>query len=170
MDLNELESIITKIPDFPKPGILFYDISPVLNDANAFSFVTEKIENKIKKYNVDTIAAIDARGFIFGAAVAQKMNRGLTMIRKIGKLPGKIIKKSYKLEYGTNTLEVNPLYLNGNVALIDDLLATGGTANASIDLIKESGADVVCFCTVIELEFLSGKNNLNIPYESIIKY
>ncbi|MAI84541.1 MAG: adenine phosphoribosyltransferase [Rickettsiales bacterium] len=170
MDLNELESIITKIPDYPKPGILFYDISPVINNAEAFSFTINKIKEKIVSYKIDKIAAIDARGFIFGAAVAQKMNLGLTLIRKIGKLPGKVLKKKYDLEYGTNTLEANPLYLNGRVALIDDLLATGGTAKASIELIRESGAEVTCFCTFIELEFLSGKDNLDVPYESIIKY
>lgn len=170
MDLLKLESEIEKIPDYPKPGILFYDISPLLSNQEAFQFAISEMANLVAHYKINKIAAIDARGFIFGSALAIKMNLGLTLIRKKNKLPGKLISKKYQLEYGENCLEINPSYSNSNFALIDDLLATGGTSKASCDLIKQAGGTVSCFCTLIELCFLNGRKEIDVPFETLIKY
>ena len=170
MNNSELDSYISKVPDYPKPGILFYDISSLISDASAFKAVVNQMSEKVKKFDIDKIAAIDARGFIFGAALSQSLEIGLVMIRKKNKLPGKLISYEYDLEYGKDCLEINSSLCNYNFALIDDVLATGGTANAACQLIKKGGGYVNFFCTLIELEFLSGKENINVPFESIIKY
>ena len=170
MNISELQSFISEIPDYPEKGILFYDISTLINDSKAFMYSIEELASLLKKYNIDKLAAIDARGFVFGAALAQKLGLGLVMIRKKNKLPGKTFSQSYDLEYGQDTLEIKSNLSRAKFALIDDVLATGGTASAAIELIKKAGGTISCFCTLIELEFLSGRKKINVPYETLIKY
>tara|TARA_B100000579_G_C22723502_1_gene800604 strand:+ start:248 stop:763 length:516 start_codon:yes stop_codon:yes gene_type:complete len=171
MEIDKLEKFISKVPDFPKPGILFYDMSTLISDTKAFDAAIGLLEEKIKGYNINKIAAIDARGFIFGSALAIKMNLGLIMIRKKNKTPGNPISFEYELEYGKDCLEVNPkLCDKNNFALIDDVLATGGTANAAINLLRKAGGNVCCFATLIELKFLSGIEKIDIPFETLIRY
>ena len=170
MDISTLETYISKVPDYPKKGILFYDISTLLSDKLAFKNSIEKMSERLRNYDIDKIAAIDARGFIFGSAIATVLNLGLIMIRKKNKLPGEVISYDYDLEYGSDSLEVNSDVGKCNIALVDDLLATGGTARAACELIKKSGGTVKCFFTLIELEFLSGRRLINVPFETIIKY
>lgn len=170
MDISTLETYISKVPDYPKKGILFYDISTLLSDKLAFKSSIEKMSECLKNYDIDKVAAIDARGFIFGSAIAKVLNLGLIMIRKKNKLPGEVISYNYELEYGSDCLEVKSNFQGINVALVDDLLATGGTAKAACELIKKAGGSVKCFCTLIELEFLSGRKLISVPLETLIKY
>ncbi len=170
MDISTLETYISKVPDYPKKGILFYDISTLLTDKLAFKSSIEKMSECLKNYDIDKVAAIDARGFIFGSAIAKVLNLGLIMIRKKNKLPGEVISYNYELEYGSDCLEVKSNFQGINVALVDDLLATGGTAKAACELIKKAGGSVKCFCTLIELEFLSGRKLISVPLETLIKY
>ncbi len=170
MNIEKIETFIGKVPNYPKQGILFYDISPMIFNENAFSSSVKLLCNQIKNYEFEYIAAIDARGFIFGSAMALKLNLGLTMIRKKNKLPGNTISIDYDLEYGNDTLELNIDAKNKKFLLIDDLLATGGTASAAENLIKKAGGTVTCFGAVIELLFLKGRNKLNTPVETLIKY
>ena len=172
MNLEKLDNFISKIPDYPEPGILFYDISTLIHDDIAFNESVNLLMNKIIDIKFDKIGVIDARGFIFGSALANKLKKGLVMIRKSGKIPGnKKLDVDYELEYGKDTLEINPDLCNGkDMIIVDDLLATGGTANASINLIEKAGGKVIFFLTLIELTFLNGKSKIKCPLESIIKY
>ena len=170
MKIEEIESFIGKIPDFPKPGILYYDISTLIINKEAFASSLDYFEKLFTEFKFDTIAAIDARGFIFGSALANKLNLGIMMIRKKNKLPGKKISFDYDLEYGKDTLEINISVKNKKFLLIDDLLATGGTANAAVKLIEKAGGNVSCFGSLIELSFLKGRNKLSIPVQTLIKY
>lgn len=167
---KKIECFVSKIPDYPKKGILFYDMSPLIHNGEAFKDSIKLMEQKVKKYKFDKIAAIDARGFIFGSALAVCMGLGITIIRKSGKVPGKKIQINYALEYGDDTLEVNPNLAKNNFLLVDDLLATGGTAKAACELISKSGGNVVCFLSLIELSFLNAKKKLQIPCETILEY
>jgi len=130
----------------------------------------EAMASLLRKYDINKLAAIDARGFIFGAALAQKLSLGLVMIRKKNKLPGKTFSQSYDLEYGVDVLEIKSELSQNKFALIDDVLATGGTVNAAIQLIQKGGGTISCFCTLIELGFLSGRKKIKVPYETLIKY
>ena len=170
MKIEEIESFIGKIPDFPKPGILYYDISTLIINKEAFASSLDYFEKLFTEFKFDTIAAIDARGFIFGSALANKLNLGMMMIRKKNKLPGKKISFDYDLEYGKDTLEINISVKNKKFLLIDDLLATGGTANAAVKLIEKAGGNVSCFGSLIELSFLNGRNKLTVPVRTLIKY
>ena len=170
MKIEEIESFIGKVPDFPKPGILFYDISTLIVNKEAFASSLDHFEKLFTEFNFDTIAAIDARGFIFGSALAYKLNLGMMMIRKKNKLPGDKISFDYDLEYGKDTLELNVNIKNKKFLLIDDLLATGGTADAAIRLIEKAGGNVSCFGSLIELSFLNGRNKLTVPVRTLIKY
>ena len=170
MKIEEIESFIGKVPDFPKPGILYYDISTLIINKKAFASSLDYFEKLFTEFKFDTIAAIDARGFIFGSALANKLNLGMMMIRKKNKLPGKKISLEYDLEYGKDTLEINISVKNKKFLLIDDLLATGGTANAAVKLIEKAGGNVSCFGSLIELSFLNGRNKLSIPVQTLIKY
>ena len=134
MDISTLETYISKVPDYPKKGILFYDISTLLSDKLAFKSSIEKMSECLKKYDIDKVAAIDARGFIFGSAIAHVLNLGLIMIRKKNKRPGQGISLEYDLEYGKDTLEVNLKLQEKKIIIVDDLLATGGTAQAACEL------------------------------------
>ena len=170
MEIKEIESYISKIPDYPKPGILFYDISTLIYDKKAFSFTIQKTLDVIKNHDFDLVASIDARGFVFGSVIAHSLNKGLVMIRKKNKLPGKTISYEYELEYGKDTLEININAKNKRFLLVDDLLATGGTANAALELIKKAGGQTSCFLTIIELAFLNGRRKISVPTESLIQY
>jgi len=170
MKIEEIESFITKVPDFPKPGILFYDVSTLFFNKEAFASSLDHFEKLFTEFKFDTIAAIDARGFIFGSALAYKLKLGMMMIRKKNKLPGKKISFEYDLEYGKDILEINLSVENKKFLLIDDLLATGGTANAAVKLIEKAGGNVSCFGSLIELSFLNGRNKLSVPVRTLIKY
>ena len=170
MELKEIESFINKIPDHPKPGILFYDISTLILDNKAFGESLRLMCDSVSESEIDLIAGIDARGFIFASSMAFKLNKGFVMLRKKDKLPGKTLSQEYNLEYGKDTIEINVNIENKRVLLVDDLLATGGTAKAAIKLLKKSGANVKSFLCLIELSFLNGKKELDTPFKSLIRY
>jgi len=170
MELKEIEAFINKIPDHPKPGILFYDISTLILNNEAFCESLRLMSESVSKSEIELVAGIDARGFIFASGIASKLNKGLVMLRKKGKLPGSILSQEYSLEYGKDTIEINVNIENKKVLLVDDLLATGGTANAALKLLKKSGAKVQSFLCPIELSFLNGKQGLDVPFNSLIRY
>ena len=170
MQIREIETFISKIPDYPKPGILFYDISTLISNNKAFKASVDGLHDLIKSYKFEMIAGIDARGFIFASSLAYKLNKGFVMIRKKNKLPGETIKIEYELEYGKDTLEVNVKLKSKKILLVDDLLATGGTASAACKLLEKSGGTVSCFMSLIELDFLDGRKNINVPIETLIHY
>ena len=163
MDLSDVvRSKIRCIPDYPKPGIIFKDITPVLGDAKAFDAALKALAEGLETMDIDYIAGIESRGFIFGAPLAQKLSCGFIPIRKAGKLPWKTIKASYELEYGTAEIEIHSdcAVPGDKVVLIDDLLATGGTAAAAAGLIEQLGAKVVSIRFLMELAFLEGRKKL----------
>ena len=174
-DLKLIKESIRVIPDFPKPGIEFKDITTLLNNKEAYNTLISHLVDRYKNYDLDYIAGIDARGFIFGAALASHLNLGFVPIRKKGKLPYTTVSQKYSLEYGYDTIEVHIDAFESdkkdgaNVLLIDDLLATGGTASAAEKLIQRVGANCVESCFIIELTFLEGSKKLNSPIYSIIK-
>lgn len=155
---------IRDIPDFPKPGIVFKDITTLLNNAEAYGVLMDHLKDRYASYNLDYIAGIDARGFIFGAALARDLGIGFVPIRKKGKLPYTTVAEKYSLEYGFDEVELHidafKETKNARVLLIDDLIATGGTANAAAKLIDKVGANCVEACFVIGLNFLDGIANL----------
>ncbi len=159
-----IENSIRDIKDFPKPGIIFKDISTLLNNKEAYGVLMNHLYQRYKEYNLDYIAGIDARGFIFGAALAQMLGLGFVPIRKKGKLPYTTISEKYALEYGVDEIEVHIDAFsekeNARVLLIDDLIATGGTANAAAKLVNQAGANCVEACFIIGLNFLEGQKNL----------
>ena len=169
----DIERAIRNIPDFPKPGIQFKDITPVLADARLFSGSIDLLTEKFKPGSVDAVVGIDARGFIFAAAAAVKLQAGFVPVRKKGKLPYKTHEQEYALEYGTSTVavHVDALKPGSRVLLIDDLLATGGTAAAAASLVKGLGAQILEISFLIELGFLSGRDKLKgYPVRSLIVY
>jgi len=159
-----IEDSIRDIQDFPKKGIVFKDITTLLNNKEAYGVLMDHLHQRYKEYNLDYIAGIDARGFIFGAALAQMLNIGFVPIRKKGKLPYTTISEKYALEYGIDEIEVHidafSAKENARVLMIDDLIATGGTANAAAQLIEQTGAKCVEACFIIGLSFLDGIKNL----------
>jgi len=161
-----IENSIRDIKDFPKPGIVFKDITTLLNDAEAYGVLMNHLYQRYKEYNLDFIAGIDARGFIFGAALAQMLNIGFVPVRKAGKLPYTTIGEKYSLEYGIDEVEIHidafEKIPNARVLLIDDLIATGGTASAAVSLIEKAGANCIEACFIIGLTFLDGINNLKL--------
>lgn len=173
-DLKRLDEGIRDVPDFPKPGILFKDITPVLSDGDLFRLSIDGFIETAKEEKISKIIGIDARGFIFGAAVADRLGVGFIPIRKKGKLPWACEAISYQLEYGSAEVEVHKdaVMPGEKVMMVDDLLATGGTATAALELVQKLGGDVVCATFLIELEFLNGRENLpkDIRIESLLKY
>ncbi len=151
---------IRDIEDFPKPGIIFKDITTLLNNKKAFKLLMDHLEARYKSYNLDYIAGIDSRGFIFGAPLADRLGIGFVPVRKKGKLPSTTICEKYELEYGYDEVEIHLDAFNGEenarVLLIDDLIATGGTAVASAKLVKDTKANLVEVCFLLNLEFLMG--------------
>lgn len=169
----DLRDYIRNIPDFPKPGVMFKDITPLLSSPRAFRSAIEQLAQHFKGRSIDVIAAAEARGFIFGAPLAMQMEAGFVPIRKPGKLPYATIAQEYQLEYGNDRLEVHTdaLAPGHRVLLLDDVLATGGTMRACRDLVISTGADLVACAFVIELSFLEGRPKLE-PCEvfSLITY
>jgi len=169
----KLENYIRNIPDFPRPGILFRDITTLLKDKKAFKVAVDTLASKYKNKKIDIVVAVEARGFILGGVVAYKLGAGFVPVRKKGKLPGKTNSVTYDLEYGTDTLEMHhdAIKPNDKVLIIDDLLATGGTAKAVIDLVKQLQGKVIGIAFLIELTDLKGKEKLKgYPLYSLIKY
>lgn len=174
MDIIEsVKAGIRDVPDFPKKGILFKDITTLLNDPELFIMTMSLFENAAKCCSIDYVAGIEARGFIFGSALTQHLGCGFVPIRKPGKLPAKIFSESYALEYGTDAVEIHQdaFKKDSNVLIVDDLLATGGTALASAKLVEKCGAKVVGIHFLIELLFLKGVDKLeNYQVDSFIKF
>lgn len=160
-----LLSTIRDVVDFPKPGIIFKDITTLLNNKDAFKFLMDHLEERYRSYNLDYIVGIDSRGFIFGAALADRLGIGFVLIRKSGKLPCTTICEKYELEYGFDEVQIHIDAFNNEidarVLLIDDLLATGGTAVASSKLVINSKAKLVEVCFLLNLEFLNGSEKVN---------
>jgi adenine phosphoribosyltransferase len=171
--LTSLRQLIRDIPDFPKKGIIFKDITPLLQDPNGLQEITELISEQYKDKNIDLITGAEARGFIIGAAVALKLGVGFIPIRKPGKLPYETASITYQLEYGTDTLEMHKdaIKPGQNILMVDDLLATGGTMAACCKLVESMGGNVVSCAFIVELSFLNGRKALNgFDIFSLIQY
>jgi len=171
--MQDLKKYVRNIPDFPKKGIVFRDITTLIGDAEAFRTTIDMFYENYKDKGIDAIVGIDARGFIFGAALAYKLGVKFVPVRKKGKLPFKTYSVTYALEYGTDTLEMHEDAVNkgSKVLIMDDLLATGGTAEAVVKLVEMVGAEIAGIAFVIELEFLKGAEKLKShPILSLIKY
>jgi len=167
-DLNcdSLKSLIRGVPDFPKPGILFYDITTLLKDRVGFARLIDALSEYYLNHDVDLVMGIEARGFIFGPALAYRLNAGFVPIRKPKKLPAETVRCTYDLEYGSDTLEIHKdsVRPGQRVVIVDDLLATGGTALASINLVKQLGGEIDGLAFVVELDSLGGRKKLA-PYD-----
>lgn len=168
----DLKKHIRSIPDFPKPGILFYDISTLLAHAKAWHATIERMADLLRPYKPDVLAGIESRGFLLAAPLALALGTGFVMMRKQGKLPGTTVRHTYALEYGTDTIEIqnDAIKKGARVVLVDDLLATGGTLAAAVKLLEQVGGVVPTAACVIELTFLEGRKRLNVPVETLLKY
>lgn len=168
----DLKQYIRDIPDFPQPGIMFKDISPLLKAPEAFRTAIDRMVAHYSTLEIDYVVGIESRGFLVGAPLAYHMNKGFIPIRKPGKLPYKTERIDYTLEYGSGALEIHAdaLAAGHRILVVDDLLATGGTLAAGIRLLRSVGADVPAAATLIELTFLGGRANLDVPFESLIAY
>ena len=168
----DLKDHIRSIPDFPKPGILFYDISTLLANPDAWNAALDRLSVLVSEHKPDILAGIEARGFLVAAPLASRLGLGFTMIRKKGKLPGALVSHEYDLEYGSDTIQIQEdcVQPGQRVVILDDLLATGGTLEASVDLFKKVGAEVVGAACIIELKFLNGRDRLDIPVDALIAY
>jgi adenine phosphoribosyltransferase len=160
--MDQLKAHIRHIPDFPKAGILFYDITTLLRDPDGFRTAIDAVAAPFDNADIDVVVGIESRGFIFGAAVADRIGAGFAPVRKPGKLPSKTVRASYALEYGTDTLEMHDdAFERGQrVLIVDDLLATGGTARATADLVRKLGGDLQGLAFLIELAALNGRERL----------
>ena len=169
MDIREH---IRGIPDFPKPGILFYDISTLIAHAEAWQVTINQLSALVGQHQPDLLAGIEARGFLVAAPLALKLGLGLVMVRKEGKLPGETISHEYDLEYGTDILQIqaDATKPGARIVLLDDLLATGGTMKATAELFKKVKANVVGAACIIELTFLKGREKLSIPISTLVTY
>jgi len=170
---SELKGRIRDIPDFPKEGIIFKDITTLLKDPEAFKKSVDLLAKKFKKENIEFVVGVEARGFIFGAALAYKLGAGFIPVRKKGKLPYKTKRVTYELEYGSDILEIHEdaIPADSRVLIVDDLLATGGTIKAVTDLVKDQKAVIAGVAFLVELEFLKGKDKLkDLPVYSVLKY
>ncbi|MDI3260239.1 MAG: adenine phosphoribosyltransferase [Sinobacteraceae bacterium] len=168
-----LQALIHDVPDFPKPGIVFKDITPLLADAQAFSAAIERLAGRLAAHGPAGIVAIESRGFIFGAALARELRLPLLPVRKPGKLPRKTVAARYELEYGSDALEMHADAIRAGVryAVVDDVIATGGTAAATAELVRSQGGAVACYGFLIELSFLDGRRQLDgAPLEALIRY
>lgn len=171
----DIKAHIRGIPDFPKPGILFYDISTLLAHADAWSVAMGRLARDVRKFQPDILAGIESRGFLVAAPLALKLGCGFVMLRKKGKLPGRTIRHEYALEYGTDTIEIqeDAIQPGQRVVILDDLLATGGTMAAGIHLLRKNGANVTGAASIIELTFLPGRQRLDeleVPFTSLVAY
>jgi len=173
--LDQVRTLIRDVPDFPQPGILFKDITPVIGDPVAFQSVLDAMEERLRGRGFHRIVAIESRGFVFGAALADRLRLGFSPVRKLGKLPYRTDRIEYALEYGKGVLEahVDAVKPGEKVAVVDDLLATGGTAWGAAELVKKQQGEVGAFLFVIELAFLKGRERLagtGAPVEALISY
>ena len=168
----DLKDHIRGIPDFPKPGILFYDISTLLRHADAWQVAMGRLAKIVQIYRPDLLAGIESRGFLIAAPLALKLGCGFLMLRKRGKLPGNTVGYEYALEYGTDRVEIqaDAVQSGQRVVVVDDLLATGGTMAAGIALLRHVGAVVPGAAALIELSFLNGRSRIDVPFESLITY
>ncbi len=172
-NLKLIEQSIRTIPDFPKPGILFRDITTLLKDGKAFKATIDLLYKKYKNQKIDKILAVESRGFVLGSVLAYKMGKGIVLVRKKGKLPYRTVSATYSLEYGTDTLEIHEdaITPGEKVLVVDDLLATGGTVSAVLDLVKKLKGKVAGIAFVIELVDLKGRGKLKgHPIFSLIKF
>jgi adenine phosphoribosyltransferase len=167
-----LKEHIREVPDFPKPGILFYDISTLLAHKDAWKTAVERMADVILPWKPDLLVGIESRGFLVSAPLALALGCGFLMVRKKGKLPGATIPYTYDLEYGTDTVEVQEgaVEPGQRVVVLDDLLATGGTMRAAIELLGKVGGDVTGAACLIELTFLGGRAKLDVPFEALLQY
>ena len=173
MTMDQLKAKIRSVPDFPKAGILFYDITTLLQDAAGFRAAIDSLAIPFQDQGIEVVVAVESRGFIFGAAVADRIGAGFTPVRKPGKLPSTTVSCSYALEYGTDSLEMHrdAVRQGQRVLIVDDLLATGGTARATTDLVKELGGEVYALAFLIELAALNGRQRLaGERIHSVLKY
>jgi len=173
IDTQVLRRVVRDIPDFPKPGVMFKDITPLLSDPTAFSTAVDAIVVSFGRGNIDKVVGMEARGFIIAAPVAYHFGAGFVPLRKKGKLPYDTLSETYELEYGEETLEVHAdaLAPGDRVLIVDDVLATGGTAQAACNLVERSGATVAGLAFIIELEFLKGSQKLaDREYVSLLQY
>lgn len=168
----DLKAHIRGVPDFPKPGILFYDIGTLLAHGPAWQETIARLKPVVEEESPDVLVAVESRGFLIAAPLAAQLGLGLVMVRKKGKLPGKTQAYSYKLEYGTDTIEIQEgvIKQGARAVLLDDLLATGGTSSAALTLSRQMGANVTRAAFVIELTFLNGRTQLDVPVSSLLSY
>jgi adenine phosphoribosyltransferase len=168
----DLKEHIRGIPDFPKPGILFYDISTLLRNGPAWKAAMARLAEKVRPYNPTLLAGIESRGFLLAAPLALELGLGFVMLRKPRKLPGATIGYDYELEYGSDRLEIqaDAVTPSDRVVVLDDLLATGGTMAASIALLRKAGAAVPAAAAMVELTFLDGRRRLDVPVETLVAY
>ena len=170
--LMNLKDHIRGVPDFPIEGILFYDIATLLREPTAMAYCLDQFEAAMAAWQPDVLAGIESRGFLFAAPLAQRMGLPMMMIRKAGKLPGPTNSLTYDLEYGTDTIEIqaDALSEGQRVVILDDLLATGGTLAASVELCRQSGAEVTGCALVVELSFLNGREAVDAPLITLVDY
>ena len=171
--MEALKAKIRHVPDFPKPGILFYDVTTLLRDADGFRMAIDSLVAPYRDRRIDVVVGIESRGFILGSAVADRIGAGFIPVRKVGKLPGECIRATYDLEYGTDSLEMHrdAIDKGQHVLIVDDLLATGGTARATVDLVKEGGGLVEGIVFLIELVALNGRAKLaDERVHAVLKY
>ncbi len=171
--LTKIEKLIRDVPDFPKPGIMFKDITPLIGDPEGLSEVLGLLAEPYVGKGITAVVGMESRGFIFGVPVAERLGVGFVPVRKPGKLPAKTVSIEYELEYGTDTLEMHmdALGVDDNVLVVDDLLATGGTAQATVKMIRDLGATIAAVTFVIELDFLEGREKLEgIDIRSLLHY
>ena len=168
-----LRARVREVPDFPRPGILFRDLTPLMGDGAAMRACVDLLAARVAVHGPDVVVAIESHGFIFGAPMAAALGLGFAPVRKPGKLPSRTLRRTYDLEYGTDSLEMHAdaVRPGARAVVVDDLLATGGTAAATIELVREQGAEVVAAVFVVELELLAGRARLpGVPVEALIAY
>jgi adenine phosphoribosyltransferase len=171
--LGLLRARVRDVPDFPKPGIMFRDLTPLMGDAAALRACVALLAERVGAHRPEVVVAVESRGFIFGAPVAAALGIGFAPVRKPGKLPARTLRRSYDLEYGTDSLEMHAdaVRPDARVVIVDDLLATGGTAAATVELVREQGAHVVAAAFVVELALLTGRARLpGVPVDALIAY
>ena len=168
----DLKDHIRGVPDFPKPGILFYDISTLLRHPDAWQVAMGRLANVVRGYHPHLLAGVESRGFLLAAPLALKLGCGFVMLRKRGKLPGPVVGLDYALEYGTDRIEIqaDAVEPGARVIVVDDLLATGGTMAAGIALLRQVGAEVPAAAALIELTFLGGRARIAVPFDALVSY
>jgi adenine phosphoribosyltransferase len=168
----DLKQHIRSVPDFPKPGIMFYDISTLLAHPDAWQATVQRLAEALRPSQPDLLVGIESRGFLVAAPLAYELGRGFAMVRKQGKLPGRTVRFTYDLEYGTDTIEIqeDAITPGQRVVVLDDLVATGGTMQAAVNLVRQRGGEVVAAGCIIELNFLRGRSRIDVPFTSMIAY